>query len=129
MTGNPMESSGDLPHNPAVFITRQVLDGEEPILAVYHDAGGDWQFIGATGGNDENGRTISLENAMNMDPALRQLPDLPPTFYAVRKDAISAWKRHRIPGTLKDDPWGLDSGVTANDPAGSLLKTILRKLR
>ena len=51
----------DQPRNCAVFVTREVMDREEPILLVTHDTDDHgWQFIGSTDGTPENARIIAF---------------------------------------------------------------------
>ena len=53
---------------------RQVLSGEEPILAVYHDEDDHgWQFIGTTNANESDGRVIALHEAIELDPTITEL--------------------------------------------------------
>ncbi|RYD19627.1 MAG: hypothetical protein EOP88_18245 [Verrucomicrobiaceae bacterium] len=87
----------DEPRNLAVFTTRQVLDDNEPVLEVYHDGDGDWQFIGDTGGNETNCCIIALETAINLDRSMKELADLPLGFRAIRKNADSRWIRSPNP--------------------------------
>jgi hypothetical protein len=74
----------DQPHNCAVFTTRQVLDREEPILHVTHDSDDHgWQFHGSEA-RAEDAKIIALEEAVELDPSVLQLADLPIGWHAWR---------------------------------------------
>ncbi len=84
----------DQPRNCAVFVTREVLDREEPILLVTHDADDHgWQFIGSTDGTPENARIIALHEAVEIDTSLWQLADLPVGWRAWRDSPEDVWER------------------------------------
>jgi hypothetical protein len=84
----------DQPQNCAAFVTREVMDREEPILLVYHDADDHgWQFIGSSDGTVENGRIILLSEAVALDPSVFQLADLPVGWHAWRDSPEGPWVR------------------------------------
>jgi hypothetical protein len=84
----------DQPRDCAVFVTRQVLEREEPVLHVTHDADDHaWQFIGSSDGTRENGHVIALHEAVEIDPSLLQIADLPIGWRAVRHSTNDPWKR------------------------------------
>ena len=84
----------DQPRNCAVFVTREVLDGEEPILFVRHDADDHgWQFIGSTDGIAANARIIALSEAVQLDPSVLQVADLPVGRRVWRHSAEDTWIR------------------------------------
>jgi hypothetical protein len=84
----------DQPRNCATFVTREVMDREEPILLVSHDADDHgWQFIGSTDGMPENARIIALHEAVALDPSVAELADLPPGWQAQRDAAGQPWTR------------------------------------
>ncbi len=90
------QSSTEWPFNQekncAVITTQEVLGGE-PILFASHDAeDDDWQFIGATEPNDNNGRVISLEQAVALDAGILAIAGMPPGCSASRKDQHSDWQ-------------------------------------
>jgi hypothetical protein len=81
----------------AILVTREVLDREEPILHVTHDSDDHgWQFIGSSAGTLENGRVIALYEAVQLDPSVLQLADLPVGWRAVRDIVGHPWKREAI---------------------------------
>ena len=86
----PFEDS----ENVAVFTTRQVVNGREPILAVFHDAeDGAWQFISAAGANEADLMIVSLRQVFDIDPSIAELADLPPGWEASRRAPGQPWQR------------------------------------
>jgi hypothetical protein len=82
------------PRNCAVLVTREVLDREEPILHVTHDADDHvWQFIGTSDSTANNGRVIALHEAVELDPSVLQLADLPIGWHAWRNSVEESWIR------------------------------------
>jgi hypothetical protein len=56
-----------------VFTSRQILSGDYPILYVFHDKDGDWQFLSGKEEGEQDGRLINFDEI----PALgNDLPDL-----------------------------------------------------
>ena len=84
----------DQPRNCAVFVTREVMDREEPILLVTHDVDDHgWQFIGPPDGTAANARIIALSEAVQLDPSILQVADLPVGWRAWRDSPEDAWIR------------------------------------
>jgi hypothetical protein len=87
----------DRPRNYSVFTTRQVLQRQEPILRVTHDTDDhSWQFLGRDAGA-EDGKIISLEEAVELDPSVLQVADLPVGWHAWRSSVEEPWIREIIP--------------------------------
>ena len=63
------------PKNHATFCTKGVFEGM-PILDVYHDHEGDWQFHADEPGTTENAMMVCLEEVVNVDPTVNQLFDM-----------------------------------------------------
>ena len=83
---------------------RQVLDGSEPIMLVSHDADDhSWQFIGTSDAAVADGRIVSLEEIVNLDPTVLNVADLPPGWQAVRDEVGGEWKRQRQPEDGNDN--------------------------
>lgn len=80
--------------NTASFTTRFVLDGA-PILRVYHDFEGGWQFHGLPDDpvTTEVARIVSLESMISRDATLASLHDLPYGWCAWRQTTKSPWTR------------------------------------
>jgi hypothetical protein len=84
------------PRNCVTFVTAQVLERAEPILHAVHDEDGEWQFIGSSDGTAENGRVITLQEAVELDPSVLQLADMPVGWHALRDSPEHAWRREAI---------------------------------
>ena len=81
------------PRNCAVLTTHQVLEREEPILHVTHDSDDHgWQFHGSEP-RAEDAKVIALEEAVELDPSVWQLADLPPGWHAWRSSVEEPWIR------------------------------------
>jgi hypothetical protein len=77
-----------------VFVTREVLEGAEPIVHVTHDSDDySWQFIGSSDGTPENARIIALSEAVQLDPSVLALADLPVGWHAWRDSPDDPWVR------------------------------------
>jgi hypothetical protein len=87
----------DQPRDCAVFTTRQVLEREESILRVTHDNDDHgWQFLGSDVRADD-AKIISLEEAVELDPSVLQVADLPVGWRAWRASVEEPWIREIIP--------------------------------
>jgi hypothetical protein len=83
------------PRDGVSITMRQILDGEEPILTACHDLDGEWQFIGVTDANVDDGRIVGLGCMVDFDPTLLELADLPPGWRAVRDRVGDTWIREQ----------------------------------
>jgi hypothetical protein len=81
------------PRHIVTFVTAQVLERVEPILRAVHEEDGEWQFTGSTGGALENAKIIALFEAVELDPSILQLADLPLGWQAVRDSPEHSWRR------------------------------------
>lgn len=86
----------DDPPNSASFTTTLVLNGS-PILRVYHDFEGGWQFHGSPDdpATPDVARLVSLGSMVARDPTLNELHDLPDGWRAIRSSAKKPWKREK----------------------------------
>ncbi len=84
------------PPETASLTTQFVLAGS-PILRVYRDYDGDWQFHGAAEdpATPEVGRVVSLGSMFGLDVAVGQLHDLPCGWCAHRNSVESPWVREK----------------------------------
>jgi hypothetical protein len=84
------------PPNAASFTTKFVLDGS-PILRVYHDYDGGWQFHGSPDEptTSDDARLVCLGSMLESDPTLAQLHDLPSGWRAARKSVGAPWVREK----------------------------------
>lgn len=84
--------------NVAAITTRQVLDLGYPILRVVHYSDDDsWAFTCGTSNADDDGRVISMEEALTLDTTLNQIADLPPGWSAFRAKVDGSWTRYESP--------------------------------
>src|SRR5689334_4466210 len=92
--GPPDDWPFDQPRNCVTMTMRQVLDRSEPILLVAHNADDhSWQFIGSTDACEQDGRVVSLEEIVRLDPTVVEVADLPPGWEALRDDLGTIWVR------------------------------------
>ena len=77
----------------AALTVRAVLDGA-PILHVSHDEDDHgWQFLDGQPIDVDEGRVISMDRALALDPSLRAVADLPPGWIARRSNPSEPWIR------------------------------------
>lgn len=81
------------PRDLAVITVRQVLDGSQPVLYVYHDADdGGWQFLTGLTVETSDAKVVSLGSMVLRDPSLAQIADLPEGYVATRSSLGAPWK-------------------------------------
>jgi hypothetical protein len=79
----------------AAITTRPVLTDGLPILVVTHYLEDDgWAFVCGTTTAIEDGRVIAMEEALQLDPTLRSIADLPPGWTAWREAVGGPWNRY-----------------------------------
>jgi hypothetical protein len=75
--------------------TAEVFARDEPVLLVAHDANdGLWQLIGASDAGGSTGKIGHLHHAIDEDPTLIDVLDLPPGNSATRSHVDGRWIRH-----------------------------------
>lgn len=75
--------------------TIEVFERRDPVLLVSHDADdGLWQLIGTRDADSSTGKIGHLHHAVDEDPTLIDVLDLPPGHSAVRTCVGEAWTRH-----------------------------------
>lgn len=80
----------------AAITTRQILEGQ-PILIVTHYADDDsWAFLCGTTNETADGRVIGMGEAVELDPTLLEIADLPPGWTASRTKVGSNWSRRKV---------------------------------
>ncbi len=83
--------------NVAAITVRSILEGA-PILHVSHDIDDDgWQFLDGRAADLDEGRVIGMGTALDLDPGLREIADLPVGWVAWRESATHPWKREPHP--------------------------------
>lgn len=78
--------------NKSVLTTSHVLCNGSPVTYVVYDEEGDWQLFGDDEFNDDDDAyLVSIEEILEMEPALRKLPDLQAGQAAIRTADNNRW--------------------------------------
>jgi hypothetical protein len=78
--------------NVAATTTRQVIEDKLPILnVVHHEDDHSWAFLCGTSDETEDGRLISMEEALAIDKTLSSIAHLQPGQIATREAVGSEW--------------------------------------
>lgn len=77
--------------NVAVFTTRQVLEGL-PILRVFHDSDGCWEFLCDTTIEESDIKIVSLEEITELDSSVNELFELNYGWSAWRETPADKWE-------------------------------------
>jgi len=76
-----------------VFTTKFVVNEKSPILFVFHDEDGSWQFHGAENNvEDKYMMLVGLGEIIELDKTILEIADLPLGFEAVRSKKEGEWK-------------------------------------
>jgi hypothetical protein len=88
----------DDPPNVAVFTTKSIIFGRQPVLRVTHNAeDGAWQFLPPEGGGHvKDAALVSLREMIERDGTLAELADLPVGWCAERESPDSPWLRRSM---------------------------------
>ena len=89
--------------NTSSFTTRQVLENLHPIVEVYHDHDGDWQFLCGTTSDTADLKLVCLGCMLERDATLSELADIPPGWYATRETPKSNWVREVYEQSAEDE--------------------------
>jgi hypothetical protein len=95
-----MESAWPFDQGPrvATLTTRQVLHDGFPILRVVHYADEeDWAFTCGTTNDDADARLIAMEEALQIDPTIAEIADLPVGWGASHTHIGGPWSRYESP--------------------------------
>jgi hypothetical protein len=76
--------------DPLVFVMRDVFDGK-PILTVYHESDGDWQYLTDGEATRENAQLVHQSHVHEVDPSVRELASMPLGTWATRHALGAAW--------------------------------------
>jgi len=79
--------------NVAAITTRQVLDGAAILNVVHYSEDDSWAFVCGTTNATEDGRVISMDEALKIDSTLREIADLSPGWTAWREQVGATWQR------------------------------------
>lgn len=78
--------------NKTVLTTSYVLTEGSPVIFVLYDEDGDWQLFGEeTIPEDEDAYLVSVEEILEMEPALKKMPDMQPGQAVVRNKDENRW--------------------------------------
>lgn len=81
------------PKNKSVLTTSHVLCNGSPITFVLYDEDGDWQLFGDEEvDEDESAYLVSVDEILELEPALRKLPDLQAGQAAMRDKDSKRWE-------------------------------------
>jgi hypothetical protein len=88
----------DQPKNCAVYTIRQILDGVNPIQAVYHDLEDDgWQFLSNIEISMDDAKLVSLEEVTKIDQSIFEVAHLKPGYNARRNAVGDKWTITQTP--------------------------------
>jgi hypothetical protein len=73
------------------------MDDGQPILLMFHDDNGEWQFLSSHEEHPEECVYIHLAHVLECDPSVRDLEDLPTGWRAWRWNAADEWRREPTP--------------------------------
>lgn len=80
------------PHT-RTYVSRCVVEDGEPIVRVFHEQDGDWQFIGPVEDPGKDGGKISCFHCIvERDPSIKMLAGLPPGYHAFRNSTTDNWE-------------------------------------
>lgn len=80
----------------ACFTTRYVVENQSPVLHVYHDEEGDWQFLSGHEIQTSDAKLISLQEMISLSPDMEDLWNLPLGWMAKRSRPDKPWQRMPI---------------------------------
>lgn len=82
----------DEPKYKMVLTTSYVLCNDSPITFVLYDEDGDWQlFSDEEVGENEDAYSVTVEEILEMEPALRKLPDMEKGQGVAREKDSKRW--------------------------------------
>jgi hypothetical protein len=85
----------DQQENVAAVTTRKVIEGSPVLYVVHYEDDHSWAFTCGTTDEVADGRVISMDEALQIDPSLAQIANLPPGRSARRERVGSNWRRFR----------------------------------
>jgi hypothetical protein len=77
--------------NLGVYTTRQAFEGD-PILYIYHNEDGDWQFHTTSEPNLDDAKLVCLEQITKLDPTINEIYHLQLGWRAWRNTQGDDWQ-------------------------------------
>ena len=77
--------------NKSAITTKYVVNNNSIIVSVFYDEDGDWQFLGEDEVSEEDAIVVSIQEMIDIDKSLVNLPDLKEGESAYRKNKESIW--------------------------------------
>ena len=77
--------------NKSAITTKYVVNNNSIIVSVFYDEDGDWQFLGEEEVSEEDAIVVSIQEMIDIDKSLVNLPDLKEGESAYRKNKESIW--------------------------------------
>ena len=77
--------------NKSAITTKYVVNNNSIIVSVFYDEDGDWQFLGEEEVSEEDAIVVSIQEMIDIDKSLVNLPDLKERESAYRKNKESIW--------------------------------------
>jgi len=84
------------PPNKLVFTLKYILEEGKPILNVYHENDGDWQFQTNIKPKKDDGVIVTLEKIIEFDESVKEIADLKCGWHAWRKSVNEPWNLTKI---------------------------------
>ena len=75
----------------AVITTKYVVNNNSPIISVLYDEDGDWQFFGNEEVGEEDAMVLSVQQILEIDKTLADLPNLQEGQSAYRQNVNAEW--------------------------------------
>ena len=77
--------------NKSAITNKYVVNNNSIIVSVFYDEDGDWQFLGEEEVSEEDAIVVSIQEMIDIDKSLVNLPDLKEGESAYRKNKESIW--------------------------------------
>lgn len=77
--------------NKSAITTKYVVNNNSIIVSVFYDEDGDWQFLGEEEVSEEDAIVVSIQEMIDINKSLVNLPDLKEGESAYRKNKESIW--------------------------------------
>lgn len=77
--------------NKSAITTKYVVNNNSIIVSVFYDEDGDWQFLGEEEVSEEDAIVVSIQEMIDIDKSLVNLPDLKEGESAYRENKESIW--------------------------------------